>query len=335
MYQAVFAGEKNGAQLNKVYSEKARRMLEKSLKFIETRITYENFKDYKEELKTVEYLFSTWGMPAFKEEEIKEYFPSLKAVFYGAGSVQSFARPFLNCGIKVFCAAASNAVPVAEFTAAQILLAGKGYFQGAVKYKTKGQQAAKEYCGNFPGNYGNKIGILGAGRIGQGVIGLLKPCNLEILVYDPFLSREKAEELGVTLTGLKEIFSECEVISNHLANNSQTQGILDYGLFSLMSGYGTFINTGRGAQVAEEDLIRALKEKPGRTALLDVTYPEPPAEGSELYRMENVFLSPHIAGSAGKETERMGESMYEEFKAFLEGRPSGNQVTLAKLKTMA
>ncbi len=335
MYNAVYAGEKAGFRLEKVYVEEVRQLLNQKLSFIKPLITYVNFKDHKNDLKTVEYIFSTWGMPVFQEKEIREYFPSLKAVFYAAGSVQGFARPFLNCGVKVFCAAAANAVPVAEFTAAQILLADKGYFQGVIKYRNLGQQAAKAYCHNFPGNYGSKLGILGAGRIGKEVIRLLKPCNLQIFVYDPYLSAEEAFVSGVTLTGLKEIFSECQVISNHLANNAQTQGILDYNLFSKMLYNGTFINTGRGAQVAEAGLIRALKEKPDRTALLDVTFPEPPAEGSELYRMENVFLSPHIAGSMGNETQRMGYCMYEEFIAFSEGRPVSYEVIPDMLNTMA
>ena len=62
------------------------------------------------------------------EEQIAEYLPSLKAVFYAAGSVQAFARPFLNRGIQVFSAWAANAVPVAEYTVAQIILAGKGFY---------------------------------------------------------------------------------------------------------------------------------------------------------------------------------------------------------------
>lgn len=78
--------------------------------------------------RDTEFVFSTWGIPVFTEEEIKEYLPSLKAVFYGAGSVQKFARPFLNCGVKVFSAWAANAVPVAEYTVAQIILANKGFF---------------------------------------------------------------------------------------------------------------------------------------------------------------------------------------------------------------
>lgn len=84
------------------------------------------------------YLFSTWGMPALGKEQIRAYFPSLKAVFYAAGSVQGFAREYLEAGVQVFSAWAANAVPVAEFTVAQILLAGKGYFQGLRRQERAG-----------------------------------------------------------------------------------------------------------------------------------------------------------------------------------------------------
>ena len=84
--------------------------------------------------------------------------------------------------------------------------------------------------------------------------------------------------------------------------------------------YGaTFINTGRGAQVNEADMIAVLKERPDLTALLDVTYPEPPEPGSELYTLPNVKLSGHIAGSINNEVHRMSEYMIDEFKRFISG----------------
>lgn len=70
-------------------------------------------------------------MPAFTEDEIRENLPSLEGIFYALGSVQRFARPFLKCGVKVFSAWTANAVPVAEYTTAQILLANKGFFTAA------------------------------------------------------------------------------------------------------------------------------------------------------------------------------------------------------------
>jgi phosphoglycerate dehydrogenase-like enzyme len=89
----------------------------------------------------------------------------------------------------------------------------------------------------------------------------------------------------------------------------------------------TFINTGRGAQVNEADMIDVLKARPDLTALLDVTFPEPPVEGSELYTLPNVKLSSHIAGSLNDEVHRMSEYMIDEFKRFISGGELRYEVT--------
>lgn len=286
--------------------------------------------------KNTEYLFSTWGMPHFEKEEIKKYFPSLKAIFYAAGTVQAFAKEFIDCGVNVFSAWAANAVPVAEYTVAQILLANKGFYGSSRIYKsTKDKKQANLYSNTFTGNFNVKVGIIGAGMIGKLVINLLRPYNINILVFDPFLPQEKADELGVAKCDLETLFKECNTISNHLANNPQTVGMINYGVISLMKPNATFINTGRGAQVVEDDLIRALKEEPDRNAVLDVTWPEPPESDSELFTLENIILTPHIAGSFGNEVVRMANYMLEEYDAFKAGKPTRYNVTAEMLKTMA
>ena len=309
--------------------------LSAALDFLPGVLLEEELPARKEELREVAYLFSTWGMPALGKEQIRAYFPSLKAVFYAAGSVQGFAREYLEAGVQVFSAWAANAVPVAEFTVAQILLAGKGYFQGLRRQERQGRAAFDSYSNTFPCNYHVKVGILGAGMIGSRVLEMLKAYDLETLAYDPFASDEKLQALGAKRATLEEIFSQCQTISNHIANLPATQGMLTYGLFSRMKPNATFINTGRGAQVVEADLLRALQEEPGRTALLDVTWPEPPEEGSPLLTQENVFLSPHIAGSMHNEVARMGVYMEEEYQRLIQGRPTRYQVTLSMLETMA
>ena len=274
-------------------------------------------------------------MPEFTENEIKTYLPSLRAVFYGAGTVQAFARPFLNSGVEVFSAWAANAVPVAEYTVAQIILANKGFFSSSRIAKTGNRKAAAENFHAYPGNYTVKIGIIGAGMIGKLVINMLKSYRLEVLVFDPFLPDEKAAELKVKKASLETIFKECQVVSNHLANNEQTKGMLHGKLFESMLPFSTFINTGRGAQVVENDLIEVLKNRPDLTAVLDVTFPEPPTDDSELYTLPNCILTPHIAGSAGNEVRRMGEYMKEEYEKFIQNGLCKYEVTLEMLKTMA
>ncbi len=282
-----------------------------------------------------EYIFSTWGMPVFSEDEIKLFFPALKCVFYAAGTVQFFARPFINCGVKVFSAWAANAVPVAEYTVAQIILANKGFFATS-RFQSAGQlKKASELKESYPGSFGEYIGIIGAGMIGSLVIEMLKNYNLRVKVFDPFLSDEKAEMLGVRKCSLEEIFSTCFVVSNHLANNSETKGMLKKCHFESMRKYSVFLNTGRGAQVVEKDLCEVLELRSDLTAILDVTDPEPPENGHPFYSLENCILTPHIAGSYGDEVKRMGEYMAEEYKKYISAKNTLYEVTLEMLETMA
>ena len=89
------------------------------------------------------------------------------------------------------------------------------------------------------------------------------------------------------------------------------------------------------SQVVEADMIRALQEEPGRSAVLDVTFPEPPEDDSPLWTMRNVYLTPHIAGSLGQEIERMGEYMAEEAARVSAGEPVRWEVSEKMLATMA
>lgn len=286
------------------------------------------------EVRRAEYVFSTWGMPHLSEEEIRDRMPELKAVFYAAGSVQGFAREFLACGVKVHSAWAANAVPVVEYACAQVLLANKDFFQSRLRFAKTKNEAARDFTG-IPGNWDAKVGIIGCGMIGSMMVQRLSQYRLEILVSDPFASDEKIEKLGGRRASLEEIFSTCHTISNHTANNPQTVGMLNYALFSKMLPNAVFINTGRGAQVVEADLVRALREEPGRAAVLDVTFPEPPEAEHPFWSMENVYLTPHIAGSSGNEVARMGEYMAEELQRTAEGADCRWSVTEAMLKTMA
>ena len=295
----------------------------------------EYVKANKEEFKDTKFIFSTWTMSEFTEEEIKEYFPSLEAVFYCAGSVQYFARPFLNCKIKVYSAWMANAIPVAEYTVSQIILANKGFFKLAGMKEPDDYQKFRTLYFNFRGNYGAKIGIIGAGTIGKLVIKMLKCYKFEVLVFDPFLPDGTAAELGVKKVSLQKLFSECAVVSNHLANNNETKGMLNKALFEKMPPRAAFLNTGRGAQVVEDDLISVLKDRPDLTAILDVSEPEPPKADSELYKLKNCILTPHIAGSNGDELYRMAEYMVDEFENYTNNRNCNYEVTLKMLERMA
>jgi phosphoglycerate dehydrogenase-like enzyme len=291
-------------------------------------------EERSEELKEIQYLFSTWGMEALSREQIA-LLPSLEAVFYGAGTVQGFARPFLEAGVKVVSSWGANAIPVAEYTVAQILLANKGFFRSR-QCMTKREDRRRFDGRQFPGNYDTTVALLGAGMIGRAVIELLKSYKLDVIVFDPFLADADAATLGVEKVELDEAFKRAFVVSNHLANLPETVGMLKGEHFASLSENASFINTGRGATLDENAMIEVLQSRPDLTAVLDVTFPEPPEADSPLYTMENVVLTPHIAGAVGsQEIWRLADFMIEEAIAMREGRPLRYEVSMEMLKTMA
>jgi len=273
------------------------------------------------DLSGLEAIFSTWGMICFTEEQLAKM-PNLKAVFYAAGATDYFARPLLNRGIKLSSAWKANAIPVAEFTVAQILLAMKNYFSLTATLHSRDKW---EQLDAGPGCYGETVALIGAGAISNHVQELLKNFHLNVIVVP---SRKERRTIS-----LEEVFKTAYVISNHLPNREDNRQVLTKEMFASMRRNATFINTGRGAQVDEAGLIEVLKQRPDLTALLDVTFPEPPAEGSELYTLPNVHLTPHIAGSLNDEVHRMADYVIADYKRFVNGEALENEVTEQILMT--
>jgi phosphoglycerate dehydrogenase-like enzyme len=317
-------------RLHQVYYPANRQRIEKLTACYPKVITTSNFSEHAARLKDLEVVFTTWGMPTIPTEEL-DLLPSLKAIFFGAGSVQGFAQPYLERGVLVFSAWAANAIPVAEFTLSQILLSNKGYFRNSSLSRNR-KDGDRPFVG--PGNYGETVAILGAGQIGRRVIKLLEPFHLEICVFDPFLKNEVAAELKVTLVSLEEAFRKGYVVSNHLANLPPTRQMLKGAHFSSMRKDATFINTGRPQTVDQAALVEVLENRPDLTVLLDV-YHYPEEEGRRLHQLPNVHLSTHIAGSVHDERRRMGDWMIEEFISWSENNQSRFQVSLEMLATMA
>ncbi|HEY3328458.1 MAG TPA: hydroxyacid dehydrogenase [Capsulimonadaceae bacterium] len=290
--------------------------------------------DHFEELIEVDVLFSTWGMPSLTAEQISTYFPRLKVLFYAAGSVQGFARPFIDHGVKIVSAWRANAVSVAHFTVAQIVLSSKGYFRNTREYDGSQETYRNAFSGR--GAYGETVGLLGAGAIGKRVIELLKPYDFKVIVWDPFLSNDAAVELGVDkVASIDEVFSRSYVVSNHLADKDELAALIGESLLSSLRPDATFINTGRGRTVDQDALVKVLTARHDITALLDVTYPEPPGAGTPLMTLPNVHVSSHIAGTIGDEVRRMADVCIREFDRYVAGEPLEHEVLPELLATMA
>ncbi len=323
----------NQLQFSKVYTPEVLKKLS-SYGELSERINRKNLKKNESFLSDCEIAFATWGMPQFTKEEIARYMPKLKAVFYAAGTVQYFARPFLESEVKVFSAFAANAVPVAEYTFAQISLAAKGYFQAAKYYRPLPVRSLI-FANSASGCFGCKGGLAGLGAIGREVARKLRELDVEVYACDPFVSEETARQLGVTLVDMETLFSECDIISNHLANKPELKNVFNGKLFKKMKKHSTFINTGRGAQVAEYSLALSLLAHPSRTFVADVIKNEFFPYINPLFWCPNAVLTPHIAGSTGKEPQRMAYYMMEELERFLSGEETKYEVTADLLERMA
>jgi phosphoglycerate dehydrogenase-like enzyme len=261
--------------------------------------------------------------------------PKLRAVFYAAGNVKAFATPLVERGVVLVSAWAVNAIPTAELVYAQILLTCRGYFRGVRQYAaTRDAAAAKDF--RRAGAAGETIGLIGTGFIAQKLTKHLHAHGFRVIASasDPFLTDARAREMGVERVPLEEVFARSFVVSNHVPDLPSTKHLLGGALFERMREGATFINSGRGAQVVEAELARVLAARPDLTALLDVTFPEPPAPESPLWRLPNVVMSPHIGGTIGDEVGRLADCVIEEFLAWREGQPLRFQVTREVLATM-
>lgn len=282
-------------------------------------ISSDNIDNTLPSLKSVEVIFATWGMFTLSEQQLDQL-PNLKVIFYAAGATEYFAAPYVARGINIVSAWQANAIPVAEFCLAHILLGCKGYFRNQREYTTPERFEALSRHHPAPGNYQECVALIGAGAISQVLQRLLQPFFLDILVIP---SRPKRR----TIT-LEEAFSRAWVISNHLPNREDNRAVLNGELFQRMRQGAVFINTGRGLQVNEPELIEVLQARPDLTAILDVTKPEPPITGSLLYTLPNVRLTSHIAGSLNNETRRLVNYILERFQQWLKSPEEFNLETL-------
>lgn len=175
--------------------------------------------------------------------------------------------------------------------------------------------------------YKKSLGILGLGKIGFRVAMRAKAFGMSINAFDNRLSNNDfvVTESGAKLMGLDELLRQSDIIVDHLPLNSGTLNLLDLSKFQLMKPGALFVNTGRGETVVEEDLKEALKSKIISGAALDVRVNEP-AGIDELSYMDNVILTPHIAGLTVEAQQKVVESLAADVGRVLKGELALNFV---------
>jgi phosphoglycerate dehydrogenase-like enzyme len=272
-----------------------------------------------------EVFITCWGCPPIDAAVLRRA-PELRAVVHVAGTVKSLITDACwERGIAVSSGAATNALPVAEYTVAAILFAGKRVL--GIRDLYRKQRRALDPAAHFPslGNYRKTVGIIGASHIGRRVLDLLRPFDLDLLISDPYLDEAGAAALGARLAGLDELLAAGDVVSVHAPALPETRHMLDARRLGLLSDGATLINTARGSLVDMEALTKELVS--GRIdAVLDVTEPEILPAGSPLYDLPNVLLTPHIAGSVGGELRRLTHSALDELDRYTRGLPFAHSV---------
>ncbi|GHH33402.1 MULTISPECIES: hydroxyacid dehydrogenase [Streptomyces] len=302
---------------------------------IDPTLTAENFTDprVRDALADTEILITGWGCPHI-DEAVLAAAPRLRAILHAAGSVKGLTSPAVwERGITVSSAAGANALPVAEYTLAMILLAGKDLFAQRDRLRA---QRAFPYGEIMPGigNFGRRVGVVGASRIGRRLIELLRPFDLRVTLADPYVDATEAAALGVPLLPLDELLRTSDIVTVHAPQTPETLHLIGRRELALMPTGSVLVNTARGALLDHDALVEELRAN-RLSAILDVTDPEPLPVDSPLFDLPNAFITPHLAGSQGNEVARLGLAVTEEAERLLSGRELAHAIDHAVLERTA
>ncbi|MFC8040911.1 hydroxyacid dehydrogenase [Paenarthrobacter sp. NPDC057355] len=271
-------------------------------------------------LAATDILITGWNCPVI-DQPVLDAAPRLRYILHAGGTIKHHVTDACwERGIRVSTAAEVNAIPVAEYTVAMILLANKRVLQLARKLHLEKEAVEPDRAFPDMGNYGKRVGIIGASKIGRHVIRLLAPYDLDVVVCDPYLDDAAAAAIGVERVGLDELVATSDVVSLHAPSLASTENLLHAGLIDQLRDGATFINTSRGELVDQDALLARIQEGT-LYAVLDVTTPWILPRDSAFYSHPNVLLTPHIAGSLGTELERMAASTIEEALRIARGKP--------------
>ena len=285
-----------------------------------------------EVLAAADVLLGHWGCSRL-DDAFLDRAPRLRMLAYAAGTmrdvvtVATFARvPRITSG------AAANAVPVAEFTVAAIVWANKGAF--IERERLRGVKVPPVERRHPVGNWGKRIGLVGASHVGRAVVSRLRPYQFELVMADPYLDDAEAGRLGVRRADLDSVLATSDVVSLHAPALPSTEGMIGAAELARMMNGATLINTARGVLVDHDALTAELLT--GRiSAVLDVTDPEPLPAGHPLLALPNCVVTPHLAGSQGTELGRLADLVIEEVRRFAAGQPPLHPVAADDMERVA
>lgn len=288
----------------------------------------------REVLSRTDVLLTGWGAPRI-DATVLDRAPRLRAVVHAAGSVKGHLdRECWRRGLAVSTAADANAIPVAEYALAAVLLSGKRFWRATAGYVAPGSAPGTGVPPRMQGNHGRVVGVVGASRTGRRLLRLLQPFSFHVLLCDPFVDHDETRSLGATLVELDTLVSLADVVSLHAPALPATRHLIDRRRLALLPDDATVVNTARGSLVDTVALVDEVAS--GRlNAVLDVTEPEPLPEGSALWGLPGAVVTPHIAGALGTELSRLGAHAVEEVARLAAGLPLATPVAAGDLDRSA
>jgi len=262
------------------------------------------------------------------DDALMEHAPKLRVVGRAGVGVDNIdADAATRRGVVVMNTPGANAVAVAELTIGLMLaLARKlpvaNTTMHAGKWEKKSLQGAELR--------GKTLGIMGLGRIGLEVAKRARGFGLEIIGSDPFVSTAVARENGIALVPLEELFAKSDYLTLHVGLTPQTAGVINAKTLATMKKGARIINCARGELVDDAALVEALKSGQVAGAALDVFTEEPP-KNSAYAGLDNVILTPHIAGSTAEAQEAVGVQIAMQVREYLKLGVVQNAVNLPSL----
>ncbi|MCX5686811.1 MAG: phosphoglycerate dehydrogenase [Candidatus Omnitrophica bacterium] len=227
-------------------------------------------------------------------------------------------------GVIVVNTPGGNTISTAEHTVTMMLALSRNIPQADFSMR-KGEWERKKFTGVEL--YGKTLGIVGLGRIGTEVAKRALSFEMKVLAYDPYLSAEKAKELGIELVDLNRIFKESDYITVHTPLTDETKHMISEKEFSLMKKGVRLLNCARGGIIDEEALVRAIEGGKVAGAAFDV-YEEEPPKNSKLLKLDKVVLTPHLGASTEEAQVNVAIDVANTVRDALLGRGIRNAVNV-------
>ncbi len=216
-------------------------------------------------------------------------------------------------GIVVMNTPEGNVITTAEHTIAMLVALARKIPQACISMKG-GKWEKKRFQGTEL--YNKTLGIVGVGKIGSIVAERAQGLKMNVIAYDPYLSEERANKLGIELVSLDELLAFSDFISIHVPLSQETRNMFNAKLFSKMKTGVRIINCARGGIVNEDDLYDAIKSGKVAGAALDVFETEPPKD-TKLLSLEEVIATPHLGASTLEAQEKVGVAIAEQIVDYL------------------